>query len=265
MIDTHTHLYLTESFPDGGKEATERAIAAGVDRLILPNIDLESVEPLLKLHALFPSNTFIAAGVHPTEVDDRWNRNLKEIFRLFEEIPLVGIGEIGLDLHWDKRHIVAQMDAFGTQLDMAYETGLPAIIHSRDAYEETVEVLKLMGRRLPKLVFHSFTYTPKEAEGFLCIAEHANFGFNGVITFKNAREVRDSAHFVGIERIVAETDSPYLAPVPHRGEQNESSYLPYIVKAIAGATGVEPSEAEKIITVTSERLFALPSPETSSN
>ena len=260
MIDTHTHLYLVDSFPDGGSEAIREAICAGVDRMILPNIDLESVAPLLSLHKLFPSQTFVTAGLHPTEVGDDWKKELKEIFERFADYRIVGIGEIGLDMHWEKKFIVRQMDALAAQLELASAMGIPAIIHSRDASDETVEVLKMMGSGLPELVFHSFTYSPKEAEAFLSVAEHAYFGFNGVVTFKNAREVRDSALFVGIDRIVAETDSPYLAPVPFRGARNQSAYLPYIIRTIAETLSIDLPEAEKIITDNSEKLFHLTTP-----
>lgn len=255
MIDTHTHLYLRDAFPDGGVEAVKKAVEAGVSRMILPNIDRESVSPLLALHSLFPSETFVAAGLHPTEVGADWKQELDDILALFEDYNLVGIGEIGLDLHWEKKHIVLQMDAFAAQLELAREKNLPAIVHSRDAFAETVEVLKMMSGELPEIVFHSFTYSTKEADGFLSVAENAHFGFNGVITFKNAREVREAAQFVGIEKIVAETDSPYLAPVPFRGTRNESAYLPYIVRAIGEATSTSPDKAEETITRNSEKLF----------
>ena len=259
MIDTHTHLYLPDSFPDGGMEAVKNAVDNGVDRMILPNIDKDSVGPLLKLHDLFPSNTFVAAGLHPTEVADSWEKDLNEILSLFEGRRLVAVGEVGLDLHWEKKHIVKQMDAFGTQLELAFRKHLPVIIHSRDAYDETLEVLKMMGSSLPQLLFHSFTYGPKEADGFLSMAENSFFGFNGVITFKNAEPVRDAARLVGIERIVAETDSPYLAPVPFRGSQNQSAFLPKVVEGISLALDLDLSSTTEIITRNSEKLFNLPS------
>ena len=257
MIDTHTHLYLPDSFPDGGKEAVGRALEAGVDRMIMPNIDVSSVEPLLKLHNSFPLNTFVAAGLHPTEVTDRWKDDMEEIFFRFADCRLVAIGEIGLDLHWEKKMIVKQMDAFAAQLETAFQRNLPAIVHSRDASAETVEVLKMMGSQLPALIFHSFTYSPKEADAFLSVAENARFGFNGVITFKNAEEVREAARFVGVDRIVAETDSPYLAPVPFRGSQNESAYLPFVLEGISKALSLGFDEAVEIITRNSELLFNL--------
>ena len=257
MIDTHTHLYLEDSFDDGGEGSVRRAIEAGVDRMILPNIDRESAAPLIALHKKFPEATFIAAGLHPTEVGKGWKNELEEILEKFQEFPLVGIGEIGLDLYWDKSELVAQMDAFGTQLELAHERGLPAIVHSRSADRETLEVLRMMGDRRPRMVFHSFTYGPGVAESILSEAEDSMFGFNGVITFKNAAEVRESARLVGLERIVAETDSPYLAPVPHRGKRNESAYLPYVIGGIAFATDSTEEVAREATTRNAEQLFKI--------
>lgn len=239
MIDTHTHLYLTEYFPDGGATAVREGLDAGVSMMILPAIDRESVAPMLRLHSRYPENTALAAGLHPTEVEKDWKEELEEILDGFNAQKIVAIGEIGVDLHWEKENILLQMDAFAAQLDLAREKGIPAIIHSRDAIDETLEIVKSFEREMPKLVFHSFTYTAREAERLLERAPEAFFGFNGVITFKNAEEVREAARFVGIDKIVSETDSPFLAPVPHRGSTNCSAFLPDVVRGISLALGME--------------------------
>lgn len=257
MIDTHTHLYLEEYFPDGGLTAVRDAINGGVEKMVLPSIDIESVAPLLHLHHAFPDNTACAAGLHPTEVTPGWTEELSEILETFAGTPLVAIGEIGIDLHWEKKYLTLQMDAFGHQLDLARCLGIPAIIHSRDAVDETLEIVRSFGADKPDMVFHSFTYGPREAERILEEAPEACFGFNGVVTFKNADDVREAARLVGLDRIVAETDSPFLAPVPHRGQTNCSAFLPDVVRGIASALDISFEEASHATTVRAKQLFSL--------
>lgn len=254
MIDTHTHLYLTDSFPDGGEAAVIDAMGAGVDYMVLPGIDRESMAPMLSLHEKFPENTGIALGLHPTEVEKDWKEELNEILRHAAITPPVAIGETGIDLYWDKKNISKQMDAFGEQIQIALERGLPVIIHSRDAVEETIEVLRGFSK-LPHLVFHSFTMGRPEAERFLETAPDAFFGINGVITFKNAEPLREAVRFIDPEKIVTETDSPFLTPVPFRGKTNQSAYIPYIIRSIAAVKGLPEEEAMKITTENALRLY----------
>lgn len=260
MIDTHTHLYLREYFPDGGTSAVRDALQVGVEMMILPAIDIESVEPLLNLHQAFPHHTACAAGLHPTEVGDDWTAELSEILESFAGTPIIAIGEIGVDLHWENENLTQQMDAFGHQLDLARCLGIPAIIHSRDSIDQTIEIVRSMGNEKPRMVFHSFTYGPREAERILEEVSDAMFGFNGVITFKNAGDVREAARIVGLSRIVAETDSPFLAPVPHRGQTNCSSFLPDVVKGIAAALNITYDEALNATVLNSKSLFNLQTP-----
>lgn len=255
MTDTHTHLYLKEYFPDGGSDAVRDAIDKGVNMMVLPSIDIESVEPLLSLHHKFPKNTAMAAGLHPTEVEADWKSELNEILDRFQGEDLVAIGEVGIDLYWDKTQITRQMDAFGYQLDLARSKDIPVIIHSRNAIDETLEVIRSFGSEKPALIFHSFTYGEKEADRILEEAEDSRFGFNGVITFKNAEDVRRAAALIGIDRIVAETDSPFLAPVPHRGKTNTSAYLPDVIKGIADSMGLDFEEAARLTTLNANQLF----------
>lgn len=255
MIDTHTHLYMTDSFPDGGKAAVERAIEAGVDMMVLPAVDIESVGPLLSLNDTFPENTAVALGLHPTEVEQEWRKELKDILDMGEGRELVAIGETGIDLYWEKRYLTRQMDAFGEQIQTAIDLGLPVIVHSRDALEETIEVIRQFGSEKPVFVFHSFTAGVAESERLLETVPEAYFGINGVVTFKNAAPLREAIERLDISRIVTETDSPYLAPVPHRGSTNESSYIPHIVAAIAAVKGISPEEVAKVTADNALRLF----------
>lgn len=257
MIDTHTHLYLADSFPDAGEAAVGRALKAGVDTMVLPAIDRESTGPLLELNSKFPDNTAVALGLHPTEVEADWKAELNDIMGMGEDTRTVAIGEIGLDLHWEQKYLSRQMDAFGEQIQIALDRDLPVIIHSRDALEETVEVLKNFSDALPPLVFHSFTSGRKETEKLLETAPEAFFGINGVVTFKNASALREAVEWLDIGKIVTETDSPFLAPVPFRGRTNESAYIPYIVRTLASLKNISEEEMADITTENALRLFPL--------
>lgn len=249
---------MADAYPDGGASAVERALEAGVSHMVMPNVDVSSVAPLLSLHTLFPEATSVARGIHPTEVKTTWRQDLREMIDRFEDTPCVAWGEIGVDFHWTRDNATQQMDAFGEQLDRAFADSLPVIIHSRDALDATLEITGSMGQRLPRLLFHSFTSGPDDARRILEAHPDALFGFNGVVTFKNAREVREAAALVGINRIVLETDSPYLAPVPHRGKTNESSFLPHILRQLADVAGISAEEAERITTANAREFFPLP-------
>lgn len=255
MIDTHTHLYLNDSFPDGGMAAVDRAVEAGIDMMVLPAIDRESVGPLLALNAARPENTAVAMGLHPTEAESDWRAELREILDRGADCNIVGIGETGIDLHWETRYLHRQMDAFGEQIQIAVDRELPVIVHSRDAIDETAEVIRSFGGSQPSFVFHSFTSGLGDAEKLLESAPDAFFGINGVVTFKNAKELREAVERIDMGRIVVETDSPFLAPVPYRGQTNESSYIPYIIKTVAQIKNLPEEEVKRITTENALRLF----------
>ena len=255
MIDTHTHLYMADSFPDGGKTAVGRAVEAGVDMMILPNVDRESLGPLLALNEQCPDHTAVAIGLHPTEVEADWKDELNEIISRSEAVDIIAIGEAGIDLYWEKRYLTRQMDAFGEQIQLALDKDVPLIIHSRDAVEETIEVIRNFGSSLPGIVFHSFTAGRPEAERLLEFAPDAFFGINGVLTFKNALPLKEAVAHLDIDRIVTETDAPFLAPVPFRGKTNESSYIPYIVKSIAEIKNMDEKEVKEKTVANALRLF----------
>lgn len=246
---------MTDSFPDGGKAAVGRAIDAGVEMMVLPAVDRESVKPMIALYQDFPVNTSLAMGLHPTEVETSWREELKEIVESVDSEDIAAIGETGIDLYWDKSNLHRQMDAFGEQIQMAIERNLPVIVHSRDALKETIEVISGFSSRRPVFVFHSFTAGREEAEKLLEAAPEAFFGINGVVTFKNAEPLREAVKHLDESRIVTETDAPFLAPVPFRGKTNESSYIPYIVKAIADAKGVTEDYVARLTHENALRLF----------
>lgn len=258
MIDTHTHLYLTEDFPDGGSEAVRRALDAGLSHMVLPNVGPSSMEDLLRLHSRHPGVTSVAVGLHPEEIDNDWRPKLEDVFARFEDEGPVAVGEVGIDLYHDPTFRFRQMDAFGEQLDRAYSMGLPVIIHCREALDDTLDVIRMMGERRPEyLVFHSFTGSPEDARRILSMPG-SYLGINGVVTFKNAPELREAVAEAGAARLLLETDSPYLAPVPRRGRTNESAYIPFIRDRIGEVCGLPPLEVEALTDANARQLFKLP-------
>ena len=256
MIDTHTHLYLRDSFAADIDEVMARAADAGVRQMVFPNIDAASVAPMLELHDRFPDSTHIAAGLHPTEVTADWLRQTEECLSLLDRRRCVAVGEIGMDLYWDKTFAAEQREALAMQLREAHRRGLPAIIHCREALEETLDVMRGLGNELPPVVFHSFTGTPSDVEAIRQVTD-AMFGINGVVTFKNAASLREALPAIGAERIMLETDSPYLAPVPHRGKRNESAWTRHVLLAVADVLGLPADRTEEITDANAARFFGI--------
>lgn len=258
MTDSHTHIYMPPEADDATQPSPEQlalnAFDAGVDRLVFPNIDVSSVRPMLALHRAFPGNTYICAGLHPTEVTENWEADLNEIFTLLDNEQIIAIGEVGIDLYWDKTFRDEQIEAFRRQCLIASERELPVIIHQREALDEVLGVIRDLGTDVPRCVFHSFTGNPEDAEKILEAGDFM-FGINGVVTFKNARELRDALPAIGIDRILLETDSPYLAPVPKRGHPNQSAYLPYIAEAIAKELSLSAEDVSRITDSNASRFF----------
>ena len=222
LIDTHTHLF-AEEFDEDREEVVNRAIEAGVARMFMPNIDETTIESLLSLCDAH-EECYPLIGFHPTSVDSDWKKRLSEVEKVFRsDHTFYGIGEVGMDLYWDDTYKKEQMQVLDIQIGWALESDLPLIIHCRNAQKELMEVMSPYRDTPLRGIFHSFSGTEEEAEELL---EYKNFmlGVNGIVTFKksNLPEVLKS---VPLERVVLETDSPYLAPVPHRGRRNESAYV----------------------------------------
>jgi len=258
MIDTHTHLYLPEFTDDGlgGAAAVDRAIEKGVRHMVMPNIDRESSTQLLALYDERPDVISTAWGLHPTEVGADWQKETDELLLLLDRKDAVAVGEVGIDLYWDKTYCDIQMQAFEYQASKARERGLPVIIHCREALDETLEVLDCFKGDMPEVVFHSFTGSPDDVEKIRRVTD-AWFGINGVVTFKNARDLHSSIPSITPERIVLETDSPYLAPTPMRGKRNESSFLPYVCAKVAELTGKTSDEIDSITDRNARSIFKL--------
>ena len=264
MIDTHTHLYM-DSFskedPDGCQAAVDRAVDAGVELMILPAVDRESAAEVAALHAIRPDCTRTAMGLHPTEVGKDWREELDDIIATLSPTSPVAIGEVGIDLYWDDSNLSLQKDAFVAQLLLAEKLDLPVIIHCRDGVEvccECIEKAKTLSSsgKLPQLVFHSFTGSPDDVRRIREVCD-PYFGINGVVTFKNAASLPDAVKAIGVDRLLLETDSPYLAPVPKRGRRNESSYLPFVNSKIAEILSLSPQEIEEATTRNAKKVFRI--------
>ena len=253
LIDTHTHLYL-DDFASEKTGTVRRALDSGVGQMIFPNVDLSTIEPMRKLHSEFPNNTFMAMGLHPTEIGTEWRRDLAKIKSELDSNPedYVAVGEIGIDLYWDKTFRKEQLEAFSSQVDWALEKTLPVIIHCREGLSETLEVLKSKSIK-PQAVFHSFGGSIEDVRAIREIGDFY-FGINGIVTFKNSR-LADVLPEIGLERILLETDAPYLSPVPYRGKRNESAYIVHTAKRIADTLGRSLQEVEMVTSENARRLF----------
>lgn len=255
LIDTHTHLYL-EEFQPSPQDAVTRAVQAGVEQMIFPNVDLSTIAPMQNLYNQFPKNTYMAMGLHPTEINESWDTDLSKVKTEFylHKNKYIAIGEIGIDLYWDKTFKNEQMQALEQQFQWAVETNLPVIIHCREGLNEILEVLDGMNTK-PKGVFHSFSGTNDDVKR---IRERGDFyfGINGIVTFKNSK-LRDTLSLIGIDRILLETDAPYLAPVPHRGKRNESAYLIHTAAHIAQHLSLSIEEVASATTNNAKLLFGI--------
>lgn len=256
FIDTHTHLDGTE-FDADRDEVMERARAAGVSKVFLPAIDLKSVETVLAVSRKYEGYAYPMIGLHPEEVGADWENVLQ---RMREYIvpghPFIAIGEVGLDFYWTRDNEREQLAAFERQVEWSVETRLPLMIHCRKAQNEMVAVMRRYQNELPGGVFHCFTGNEKEAEQLL---DFHNFvlGIGGVLTFKKSHLPEVLPASVPLSRIVLETDSPYMAPVPKRGERNESAYVEFVLKRLAEAYGVEDEEVARLTTENVERVFRI--------
>lgn len=254
LIDTHTHLYLS-AYSDGGRHAVERAIEAGVEHMILPNVDLATIEPMRNLHEQFPQATSMAMGLHPTEIKEDWREALAQTKEEFDthRSDYISVGEIGIDLYWDKTFIEQQMQAFEAQVQWAVDANLPIIVHCREGLAQTLEVLQSFPQATG--VMHSFGGIATDVEAVRRVVDFY-FGINGVVTFKNSG-LRDTLPAISPERLLLETDSPYLAPVPFRGKRNESAKITHIVAHIADTLGLSNQQIAETTTLNARTLFAI--------
>jgi len=253
LIDSHTHLYVSSFNPD--RDAIiNRAREAGVSRFYLPAIDSETTGAMLALEARFPNECFAMMGLHPCSVNENFKTELYLVEKWLSERPFAAVGEIGLDFYWDKTYTEQQYEAFRIQIEWALHYKLPINIHTRNAMEETINVVKEYKGRGLRGIFHCFTGSYESAvqildTGFL-------LGIGGVVTYKNAG-LAEALAKIPPEHLVLETDAPYLTPVPFRGKRNESSYLQYVVKKLEEVYGIPQERIAEITSANAMSLYAI--------
>jgi TatD DNase family protein len=253
LIDTHTHLYLN-AFDDDREAMVKRAIASGVKYMFLPNIDSSSVKGMHSLCDRFPENCFPLMGLHPTSVKENFREELINVESLLGEHTYYGVGETGIDLYWDKSFYKEQVEAFNRQIDLALEYGLPLVIHARESFKEIFKVLESRDISGLQGVFHCFTGTLEEAEraiglGFM-------LGIGGVLTYKTSG-LDKVVEAIGPEKLILETDAPFLPPVPHRGKRNESAYVIHVADKMAEILDIKAAEVAEITSRNASQLFNL--------
>lgn len=253
MIDTHTHLYSAE-FDNDRTDIVKKAIDAGVSKFLLPNIDSNSINGLHGLVEQFPNNCYPMMGLHPCSVKDNWQEELTIAKAWLDKGGYCAVGEIGIDLYWDKSTLAIQQAAFRQQIGWAKEKKLPIVIHVREAFNETFEIVDELNSKELSGVFHCFSGNLEQAKHIINYGDF-KLGIGGVATFKNGGLDMVLPH-IDLKHLVLETDSPYLAPVPHRGKRNESSYLKLIANRIAEIKNVEVDEVIQVTTQNALSLFS---------
>ncbi len=255
IIDTHTHLD-AEEFDEDRSETFARARAAGVGRVFLPAIDLKTTQAVLALSKQYPGYAYPMIGLHPEEVKADWKEQLYEIRKILDaqKKDFIAIGEVGLDYYWSREFEHEQLLAFEEQVKWSVETRLPLMIHCRKAQSEMVHLLRSYEKELPGGVFHCFTGNRREAEELLSF-DHFVLGVGGVSTFKSSHLREDLPAVVPLHRLVLETDSPYMAPVPHRGNRNESAYVVDVVRTLSAAYHVSEDELAAATNANVGRIF----------
>lgn len=253
LIDTHNHIYLPE-FDGDRNEVIQRSLAAGVRRIMMPNIDSSSIAPMLDCEEQFPGICLPMMALHPTSVKENFRTELGVVEKALKEHQYYGIGETGIDLYWDKTFLNEQVISFRRHLELAEEYRLPVIIHARESLELIINELYDFGPERVRGVFHAFPGDAADAQrvtgmGFMT-------GIGGVVTFKNSRQA-EAAIAAGVDNIVLETDAPYLAPVPHRGKRNEASFLTYVIDRLSTILSLSPEAIARRTTENARRLFNL--------
>lgn len=251
IYETHTH-FDDKAFDEDRDEAVKRTVAAGVTRIINVGASMEGSRRCIELSHAYPQ-ILASVGVHPEDVGPMTEEDIKTLEDYCRDENVVAIGEIGLDYHWPEPTKDIQKKWFSRQIELAREVKLPVIIHSRDAASDTYDILRSEKADEVGGIMHCYSYSVEMARSFLDLGFY--FGIGGVITFKNGRKLREVVEYLPLDRIVVETDSPYMAPTPHRGERNCSEYLPYVINEIASIKGIIAKEVEEMTFNNAVRLF----------
>lgn len=253
FVDTHTHIY-DHDFDADRTEVVQRALDNGVGVMLLPNVDASTMAPMMETHEQFPECTRVMMGLQPEEVKGDYKQVLAAMEKELEKDIFIGVGEVGLDFYWDTTFEKEQIDAFETQLDWAKQLSLPLSIHCRNAFSFMARILEKHQDGGLHGVMHCFTGTEEEARVYLELGFH--LGLGGVTTYKNC-SVRDYLHNIPLDRIVLETDAPYLSPVPHRGQRNEPAFLVDTAKKIAEIYEMSVEEIAETTTNNAKMLFKI--------
>ena len=253
MIDTHTHLY-SEEFDKDRAEMIARAKAAGVTRCFIPAIDSSYTERMFQLKNEYPDYVFLMNGLHPCNVKENYKEELTHVENLMPTHSFCAIGEIGIDLYWDKTFLKEQQEAFAWQIQLAKKHQLPIVIHCREAFEEVFEVLESEKGDELFGIFHCFSGT--EAQAHRAIGYGLHLGIGGVVTFKNGN-IDKFLRNIDLQHIVLETDSPYLAPVPYRGKRNESAYIVQVAEKLSDIYELPVDEIKRITTENATKIFKI--------
>jgi TatD DNase family protein len=253
ITDTHTHLY-SEAFDEDRDDMINRAIALGISRFFIPAIDSSYTDAMLQLEQKYPEQIFLMMGLHPTHVKDDFQEELKHVEEMLSNRKFYAVGEIGIDLYWDKSTLEIQKKAFKHQIQLAKTYKLPIVIHCREAFDEIFEVLET--ERSPDLfgIFHCFTGNLEQAHQ--AISYNMKLGIGGVATFKNGK-IDQFLKQIDLKHIVLETDAPYLAPVPYRGKRNESGYIIKVLEKLSGLYQLPQDTIAEITTKNSKDVFKI--------
>ncbi|MGB1517869.1 MAG: TatD family hydrolase [Crocinitomicaceae bacterium] len=252
FIDTHTHLFV-EQFNEDREEVVQRAMDTGVEVMLLPNIDLESIPQMNELAAKYPNNCFPMMGLHPGSVDQNWKQILQTIEKELFENTYIAVGEIGIDLYWSREFEEAQKEVFRQQVLWAKELGKPIVIHAREAFDEIFEIIDELNDESLTGIFHCFTGTLEQANH---VINYGGFkmGLGGVLTYKKSG-LDKVIENVDLKHLVLETDSPYLPPTPYRGKRNESSYLLHIAEKLADVQSITLKQVAEVTTQNAKEIF----------
>ena len=253
LTDTHTHLY-SESFNEDRNAMVQRALDNNITRFFIPAIDSTYTKAMYSLEKDFPSHVHLMMGLHPTHVKENFKEELAHVTQQFDERDFIAVGEIGIDLYWDKSTLGMQQEAFKSQIQLAKSKNLPIVIHCRDAFDEVFEILESEKDESLYGIFHCFTGSLEQAKQ--AISYNMKLGIGGVATFKNGK-IDQFLNQIDIKHIVLETDAPYLAPTPYRGKRNESKYIVNIAEKVATVYGKTLEEIAHITTRNSKEVFSI--------
>lgn len=251
-IDTHTHLYDERLITDD--QQISRAIEAGVTRMFMPNCDSETIPRMLSLADRYPDNCFPMMGLHPTYVKENYQDELAIVREWLAKRKFWAVGEIGLDYYWDVTFKEQQKEAFAAQIDMALQYDIPIVIHSREATQDCIDIVRSKQNGLLTGVFHCFSGTLDEARQIIDLGFY--LGIGGSLTYKK-NDLPETLKQLSIDNVVLETDAPYLAPVPFRGKRNESAYIPHVAVKLAEVMGLAYLDVAAVTTTNANKLFKM--------